>query len=459
MAAAVAAGRLAPAAGPAEVALTVLAGPRAEPGHRGDTLLDAAALMVTGGAGAAAQALRVVRALAREPAPGDEVLRRGWLAGAAAVAVWDDDSWDALTRRHLDAARGLHALDVLSPAVQQRALVEVLTGDLAAAAALLRAPFPQAAPVPDAGGAAGVPHGLLGLLAVRGRVEEADPVLVRCLDLAVVRGDGLGFATAHWARAVLSNALGDYETAVAAAREATASRLEPGPPGWALAELAEAAVRTGDEDTARAATQELTGTARASGTEWALGVAASRQALLQGGDGAERLHGEAVERLAGTRMCLDLARARLLRGEWLRREGRRVDARAELRSAADAFAAMGAAAFADRARRELLATGETVRRRTADTTRRLTAQEGHIARLVARGSTNPEIAAALFISPRTVEWHVRRIFTKLGVGSRREVRRALGDADPDHDPGPWSGPGWGPGPSTGPTGPGTQEAS
>jgi DNA-binding NarL/FixJ family response regulator len=170
--------------------------------------------------------------------------------------------------------------------------------------------------------------------------------------------------------------------------------------------------------------------ARASGTDWALGVAAGRRALLMDGAGAEELYCEAIERLARTRMRLELARVQLLHGEWLRREGRRVDARATLRTAHRAFTAMGAHAFADRAGRELLATGESVRKRTPDTTRELTSQEAHIARLAVQGLTNAEIGVALFISPRTVEWHLRKIFSKLGVGTRRQLRLALRRSEP-----------------------------
>jgi DNA-binding CsgD family transcriptional regulator len=164
---------------------------------------------------------------------------------------------------------------------------------------------------------------------------------------------------------------------------------------------------------------------RASGTQWALGIEAGRCALLHRGRTAEELYRESIDRLAGTTVHVELARAQLLYGEWLRREGRRVDARAQLRTAYEALSAMGVDAFADRARRELSATGETVRRRTVETSGELTAQEAHITRLVAQGLTNPEIGAALYISPRTVEWHLRKVFTKLGVSTRRELRRTL----------------------------------
>ena len=184
-------------------------------------------------------------------------------------------------------------------------------------------------------------------------------------------------------------------------------------------------MRSAQPRTAAAALEQLSEMTRASGTDWALGVEASRRALLRDDAAAEALHREAIERLGRTRVRVELARAQLLYGEWLRREGRRADARAQLRTAHETLTAMGADAFADRARRELLATGETVRKRTVETSKELTSQEAHIARLVADGLTNPEIGAALYISPRTVEWHLRKIFAKLGVSSRRQLRLSL----------------------------------
>jgi ATP/maltotriose-dependent transcriptional regulator MalT len=225
------------------------------------------------------------------------------------------------------------------------------------------------------------------------------------------------------ARAVLYNGLGRYEDALAAAQEATTDPLELGPTKWALAELVEAGARSGHIDVAAGAFEQLSAMTRASCTNLALGIEAARHALLREHDNAEELYREALERLRHTRIRVEFARAQLLYGEWLRRQGRRVDARAQLRMAYEALAAMGVEAFADRARHELLATGETVRKRTVETHGELTAQEAHIARLAAEGLTNPEIAAALYLSPRTVEWHLRKIFTKLGVSTRRQLRR------------------------------------
>jgi DNA-binding CsgD family transcriptional regulator len=264
---------------------------------------------------------------------------------------------------------------------------------------------------------------------LRGHEEQAEPLIQACLEDVVARGEGVGVNMAQWARAVLCNGLGRYGDAVVAAREAAADPRELGPPTWALAELVEAGMRSGQTRAAAAALEQLSTMARASGTDWALGVEASRRALLSDGVTADALHLEAIERLARTRVRVELARARLLYGEWLRREGRRVDARAQLRTAHEAFAAMGVDAFADRARHELLATGATVRRRSVETSGELTAQEAHIARLVAQGLTHPEIGATLYISPRTVEWHLRKVFSKLGVTTRRQLRLSLPDLE------------------------------
>ena len=205
----------------------------------------------------------------------------------------------------------------------------------------------------------------------------------------------------------------------------TTNDIDPYPWMWVLPELIEAAVRTGDPETARVALERLAETTLPAGTEFALGIEARSRALLSDGGDAERLYQEAIDRLGRTRLRPDLARAHLLYGEWLRREGRRVDARNQLRAAYDQFVAIGMEAFADRARRELLATGETVRKRSVETQDQLTPQELQIARLAADGHTNPEIAVQLFLSRRTVEWHLRKVFDKLDIGSRHELSAAL----------------------------------
>jgi DNA-binding CsgD family transcriptional regulator len=239
-------------------------------------------------------------------------------------------------------------------------------------------------------------------------------------------GGGLGAMHLEWAKAILYNGLCRYSDAfVAAERTVVAGRLRaPTVTGWVLPELIEAAVRSGRRPTANGALQQLTG-ASLKGSDWAAGVLARSRALLCEGGGAEDLYIEAVDRLSRTPLRPEIARARLLYGEWLRREGRRVDARHQLRRAYDVFDAIGAEAFAKRARRELLATGETVRKRQVDTVNDLTPQEERIARLARDGLANSEIGTELFLSVRTVEWHLRKVFAKLGITSRRGLREAL----------------------------------
>jgi DNA-binding CsgD family transcriptional regulator len=230
---------------------------------------------------------------------------------------------------------------------------------------------------------------------------------------------------------VLSNGLGRPHDAVAAAERATEYRGDLGFFRWALVELVEAATHAGMTETAAGAYRRLTDMTGPAGTDWARGLAARSLALLSDGSAAEGGYREAIDRLGRTRIRVDLARAHLLYGEWLRRENRRADARSQLRTAHEMLDAMGLAAFAERARRELAATGETVRKRTVEATTTLTAQEAYIARLAGDGRTNAEIGAQLFLSVRTVEWHLRKIFIKLGVSSRRELRTALDALGPD----------------------------
>jgi ATP/maltotriose-dependent transcriptional regulator MalT len=245
----------------------------------------------------------------------------------------------------------------------------------------------------------------------------------------VRRGEGLWLLAGDWTSAARLNGLGLYEDALTAAERAAEAAAEH-PPAlgfstWVLPELVEAGVRSGRAERAAAALRELTAIARAAGTDWALGLEARARALLREGEAAERLYREAIERLARTTARAALARARLLYGEWLRRERRRTDAREQLRVAQRVLAELDMEEFAERARRELVATGQTARRRAADTVDELTAQEAQIARLAGDGHTNPEIGEQLFISPRTVEWHLRKVFPKLGISSRRQLRRAL----------------------------------
>jgi DNA-binding CsgD family transcriptional regulator len=422
LSAALFAGRLAPGSGARRVALAVQKAPPPVVPEKRDLLLEGLAVLVTDGyAAAVAPSRRAVAAFTDGDLTMDEALRSAWLAAATAASLWDDAAWEVLTRRHLELARQTGALGALPLALTTRTVVHLFTGDLAAAEQLVQ----ESRSVDDVTGSPLVPYGELGLLAVQGRAADAEPLIRSCLDDVVARGEGVGINMARWAQSVLDNGRGRYRDALLAAQEAAADPLELGPPKWALAELVEAAARSGATAVAEAGSEQLSALARASGTDWALGVAASRRALLCEGAPADRLHREAIERLGRTRVRVELARAQLLYGEWLRREGRRVDARAQLRAAHEALTSMGLEAFADRARHELLATGETVRKRTVATTGELTAQEAHIARLAAQGLTNPEIGAALYVSPRTVEWHLRKTFSKLGVSTRRELRRTL----------------------------------
>ena len=242
------------------------------------------------------------------------------------------------------------------------------------------------------------------------------------------RGEGIAITVTQWAKAVLLNGQGRYEDAVLAAGQAAEHPYELAAPNWALAELVEAAARSGRTEVATEALERLAEMTTAAATDWALGVESRARALVSEGDAADALHREAIERLGRTRVRAELARAHLLYGEWLRGESRATAAREHLRTAFDMFSTMGAEAFADRARRELLTAGESVRTRGATTLDDLTAQEAQIARLAATGQTNPEIGAQLFISPRTVEYHLHKVFAKLGIGSRRELCAVLPDA-------------------------------
>jgi ATP/maltotriose-dependent transcriptional regulator MalT len=267
------------------------------------------------------------------------------------------------------------------------------------------------------------PYTLLRLRALQGREAEASAAIASAIEQ--FGGQGMTATRAYWAAAVLHNGLGRYEEAAQAARQATTNALNHWIPTWVLPELVEAAARLGDAELARDALERLAKTTQPCRTEFALGIEARCRALLSDGAAADDLYREAIERLRRTRLRPEVARAHLLYGEWLRRENRRVDAREQLRTAHEMLVAVGMEAFAERARLELQATGEKVRKRTVETRDDLTAQERQIARLAHDGLSNPEIGARLFLSPRTVEWHLRNVFTKLGIRSRRELANAL----------------------------------
>jgi DNA-binding CsgD family transcriptional regulator len=268
----------------------------------------------------------------------------------------------------------------------------------------------------------------LMLAAWQGDEGEWDELIDAMNAGVMARGEGMGLGINEWAAAVLYNGNGRYAEALAAARRGC-EHDDVGLFAWSLVELIEAGVRCGETDASAAALDRLSARTRASGTDWALGIEAGSRALLSDGQDAEELYREAVERLERSRGAIHATRARLLYGEWLRRENRRVDAREQLRAAYDGFSRIGAKAFAERARGELLATGETVRKRRLDTRDELTPQETQIARLARDGMSNPDIGARLFLSPRTVEWHLRKVYTKLEIRSRHELSGALPGAE------------------------------
>ena len=338
-------------------------------------------------------------------------------------ALWDDDAFHALATRAVRLARDTGALNMLPVALIQLSGMHAFSGDFAAASLAVQ----EAETLALATGNAGVVSGGLFLGAWRGIEAEALSLITAGAENGTARGEGLVLVMASYARSVLYNGLGRYEAAIEAAQRGLDHDVQ-GLVGWTLAELVEAAARAGRPDVAADALPRLEERAQAADTDWALGVLARSRALMSEGDPADALYREAIERLARTRVRVELARARLVYGEWLRREHRHVDAREQLRAAHDMLSAIGAEAFAERARRELVATGETVRKRAPDARDSLTPQEAQIARLAADGQTNPEIGAHLFISPRTVEYHLRKVFTKLGVTSRKELRAAFAPA-------------------------------
>jgi len=423
------AGRLGVGASMREVAKAVLAANWGESGGRSppacDLLLEGVAVLTTQGYAAGAPTLkRALSAFRDEPMSEEDALRWLWLACRVARALGDDASWDALTDRQVRLAREAGALSLLPIALIERFGVQLFLGDLSEAQSLVA----EAEVVVEATGSHLAPQGAIALAAWRGSENEVSELIEASRQEVVRRGEGLWLIATEWASAVLFNSLGRYEEALAVSEQAGEDPDELGVSTWVPTEFIEAAVRAGQPERAAAPLRRLQEISRASGSDWTLGVEARSRALLSQGDEAERLYREAIDRLGRTRVKVALARAQLLYGEWLRREGRRVEAREQLRTAHATYAAMGMEGFAERARRELVATGEKVRKRSVETRDDLTAQEAQIARLAADGRTNPEIGSQLFISPRTVEWHLHKVFTKLGIGSRRDLRQALPDA-------------------------------
>ena len=384
-----------------------------------DLLLEALVTRFTEGyAASVAPLTRALRAFG-EPDGGGEDRRWLWLACRFAQDLWDDELWQVLATRGVRLARDTGALNLLPNALNHLAALSVHSGAFAAAAA-------QIAEVESLTKATGLPpltYSACMLAAARGDQAQAHAMLESSWRNTTARGEGSALGGHDWFAAWLHNGNSHYGGALADARRAC-EHDDVMVYGRALAELIEAGVRDGRPDEVADALDHLSDRTRASGTEWALGIEARCRALLSDD---ESLYRESIERLARSRAVVELARSRLLYGEWLRRENRRTDARELLRAAHDSFSHMGAGAFAERARRELVATGENVRRLTADTRDALTPQEIQVARLAREGHSNPEIGAQLYISPRTVEYHLHKVFRKLGVSSRKELREALAD--------------------------------
>jgi DNA-binding CsgD family transcriptional regulator len=351
----------------------------------------------------------------------EEGLRWLWLACHAASIVWDYDSWDVLSDRHLALARDAGALFTLPIAFNTCAGVHLFAGEFTEAVSMVA----QAESVIEATGSSIAPYGALALAVFAGREAQAAHLTQAVTDEVQRRGEGAGLSFVQWAAAVLGNSLGRYEEALAAAQRASEDSPAVIFASWALVELVEAAARSAVPERAAGALQRLSGIARACGTDWALGAEARSRALVSDGEAAESLYREAVTRLGRTRLRVELGRAHLVYGEWLRRQRRRRDARDQLGRAYEIFNSIGAAAFAERARIELRATGGHARQRVVGMPETLTAQEALIARLAGEGASNPEIAAQLFISRATVAYHLRKVFTKLDIGSRGELALAL----------------------------------
>jgi DNA-binding CsgD family transcriptional regulator len=390
-----------------------------------ELLLNGIAERITGGVSAGAGPLRIALDAMCDLAKSNDLQVLRWMVPAfpilqesAAHDLWDEAIVDQLSAAVVRQARDAGALDVLPRALVYRAGAHLLAGEFATATTLIEeansisASTDHLAPVRY--------HSLL-LTAWRGEPTEAVSLIEAAAADGAARGEGRLLGLTSYAAAVLYNGLGRYEEAAAAAREACEYE-DLGFHGWCLFELIEAATRSGDIATAASAAQRFDQHAGATGTDWRLGAVANARALVADDDDADELYTEAIERFERTRIAVHLARSRLHYGEWLRRVNRRVDARRELTAAHEAFTRMGAQAFAERTRRELAATGEKVRKQPITSGSELTAQEAQIARLAGDGLTNQEIGAQLFISTHTVEWHLRKVFAKLGIKSRRQLR-------------------------------------
>jgi DNA-binding CsgD family transcriptional regulator len=423
--AALLAGRLA-AGDMAEICRAARALPRSQQPGPVELLLDGLALLITDGLPAAAPTLRqAVSAFASVGVSADDGLRWGWMAVVAANILWDDDGWRAILARQVQLARNAGALEHLPLYLEAAAIIAAWSGDFGAAASLIA----EVNAVREAIGSRIAPYAALLLGSLRGSQAEVIPLIEATINEAEAGGQGLAVTSARWAAAMLYNGLGRYDEASEAARQAAENPSGLQVSMWALIELIEAAARSGNMPMASDALERLAETTQVSGTGFGLGIEARSRALMAEDGPADGLYLEAIDRLGRTQLRPELARAHLVYGEWLRRQGRRSQAREQLRTAHGMLDTMGMEGFAERARRELLATGETARKRTVQATveasQALTAQEAQVARLARDGLSNPEIGARLFISSRTVQYHLGKVFTKLGISSRGQLNRVL----------------------------------
>jgi DNA-binding CsgD family transcriptional regulator len=427
LAAAVYLGRLGDADEVATVANAILEATAGDDSDRArDLILRGQALLAARGQEAALPTLRRAHRAFLEQAPDALELHWMWFASRAAQDLWDTKALRALADRQVELARADGVLTVLPIALSLLMLAQTVDGDLGGAEAscdeidaikhVTGHPLPQV--------------GRMFLAAYRGQAEETERWARQLRADAQARGEGYAISAANFAEAILNNGLGRYEQAVAAARRELPYTHELSHAMRSLLELVEAATRSGERALAEQAVEQLAGVTRPVGNDWALAVLAMARAQLADGDEAEALYRDALERFERQRIPIMAGRCRLLYGEMLRRQHRRVDAREQLRAAHEVLAGCGLAGFAERAARELAATGETVRARTPDALDQLTEQELNVARLAREGLTNRDIGGRLFISARTAEYHLRKVFMKLGISSRTELRGALAELEP-----------------------------
>ena len=405
----------------AEICSAVLALPPLPPDpHPLDLLIEGFALLTTDGRAAGTPILqRAARSVMDLSV--DDMLRWGWLAPGASSATWDPEGALAGNELKAQLVREAGALGELPIHLQSLALDQAWRGDLAAAAVLVA----ESETVAALTGTDPPPIALLRLRALQGRENDAGPLIEGLVQHATEAGQGMAVMVAHWAGSLLNNGLGRYEAAASAAREVIENAIDPWTPLGALPELVEAAMRLGEQELAHDAVDRLAAATQPAGTDFALGVEARARALVSGGEAAEPLFHESIERLGRTPLRPELARARLVYGEWLRREGRRGESREQLRIAEKMFTEMGMEAFADRTGAELVAAGAKPRTRRLEVHEALTSQEEQIARLARDGLSNADIGGQLFLSPRTVEYHLHKVFVKLGIDARSGLDAAL----------------------------------